>query len=49
MAADLITAFTAAVSTLAADFGDILIVAAGPVLAITVGLFLYRRAKGLVK
>lgn len=49
MAADLITALTTALSTLVADFGDILIVVVPATFGIAVGLLLYRRARGLIK
>lgn len=49
MAADIVTALTAALSTALADFGDILVVVIPVTFGIGVGLLLYRRAKGLVK
>ena len=49
MAADIITALTAALATVVADFGDILVVVIPVVFGIAVGLLLYRRARGLIK
>lgn len=49
MAADIVTALTAALSTAIADFGDILVVVIPVTFGIAVGLLLYRRAKALVK
>jgi len=49
MAADIITALTSALSTVLADFGDILVVVIPVTFGIAVGLLLYRRARGLVK
>jgi hypothetical protein len=49
LAADIITALTAALSTTLADFGDILVVVIPVVFGIAVGVFLLRKARGLVK
>lgn len=49
MATDIVTALTTAVSTLVADFGDILVVVIPATFGIAVGLLLYRRARGLIK
>lgn len=49
MAADIVTALTAALSTTLADFGDILVVIIPVTFGIAVGLLLYRRAKAQVK
>jgi hypothetical protein len=49
MAADIIAALTTALSTVLADFGDILVVVIPVTFGIAVGLLLYRRARGLVK
>lgn len=49
MAADLVTALTAALSTAIADFGDLLIVIVPVTFGIAAGLLLYRRAKGLIR
>jgi hypothetical protein len=49
LAADIITALTSALSTVVADFGDILVVVIPVTFGIAVGLLLYRRAKGLVR
>lgn len=49
MAADITTALTTALSTVVADFGDILAVVIPVSFGIAVGLLLYRRARGLVK
>jgi len=49
LAADIITALTSALSTVVADFGDILAVVIPVTFAVAVGLLLYRRAKGLIR
>jgi len=49
VAADIVTALTSALSTVLADFGDILVVVIPVSFGIAVGLLLYRRAKSLIR
>lgn len=49
MGADIVTAFTAATTTVLADYGDVLIAAAPVVLGIAVGSLLFRKARGLIR
>jgi hypothetical protein len=49
MAADIVTALTAALTTTLADFGDILVVVIPVVFGIAVGMLLLRKARGLIK